>query len=167
MKALKIARKPSILDWLFSAGICLLGIFLLSIHHNQSGIKESELVIAEGIPSEVKLVTISTLRRGPMETLYFKIAGHSVQYDGADPHYRSVKSALEGGQPVKVWLCKSSSQLYKLTVGNQEILSYNDTEKENKRLDKTSPILPWAIILLGVLACGINWKQLQNFKSRH
>lgn len=174
MKALKTAHKPSIIEWLIPIGLLLAGVFLLLKMPQWSGIKESELIIAEGIPSEVKLITISSGMKGKSETLEFKVAGHSLQYATGDLHYNDVKSVLATQEPVKAWLFQHPAlfrigefaQLYQLTVGGRKILSYDETESQNEASDKQRPILPLALIGLALFALFIIWTQLQNFNSK-
>lgn len=172
MQASRKARKPSLFEWVFAVLIILFGIFLIS--GDRKPLEENELVLVEGIPTEAKLITVSSLKTENTEIVDFKIAGHHIQYASDDPDFEKVKAILQTAHPVKAWLDTRPvlipiggqfDFLYKLQCDTQEILGYQRMRQKRDQSKNAIPIVGWAIILLGVFAMFVSWKNSRDSKK--
>lgn len=101
-------------------------------------VSENELTLVEGTPSNVK-VWARRKRAGSIECMKFSVGGYETYISEYHPKYEAVRSAVQGGGPLKVWLetkqkyTDNERPLYKLMAGSRMIVTHDDTAQEKSQ----------------------------------
>jgi hypothetical protein len=172
IKALKKSRQPSIFEWLFCGAMVAFGVYCLLNVTPWEETKESDLLAAQGMPSQAKMTTVRGRYGQQTYVLDCKVGDYHAHYASGDPHASEVQSALQSGRPVKAWFAKrhtlfggDSLQLCKLNDGSRDILATSETDAANQEIHKHAGIVFWVIIALGGFGLMTCWQQQQNFAA--
>ena|SRR5205809_2079113 len=154
--AMRPPRKPSALEWLVCVGVFLGGAAFLWLDLSgraRGSTPENELAVAEAVATNVT----ESMVRG-IHYLKFTVAGYAIEYDGAQPQYQEVRSAVQSGRPIRVWVSKKnealipigqSVRLYKLHVGNRPVLTYSEVVAYRAKQASAVPIVAGALMAVG------------------
>src|SRR5262249_2010291 len=149
----------SVTDWLVCTAILLVGLFLagLYIHIRLQGMTtEDELTLVEGIPGDV---TITEQPQGVPSGVEFDLAGYSAQYSSDGPRFEEGLATVQSGQPLRMWVSTRQEAivrhegrvpLYKLTVGNRVVLTYDEVIAHEWEGPKAVLIVGVAISVVGI-----------------
>jgi hypothetical protein len=108
--------------------------------------------------------------------LSFSVAGHSIEYDGAMPRYQEIRSALQSGRPIRVWVSPAPEApipignhvtLYQLTIDDKPVLTYAETVAHSAKAAPAGPLVGAAIIALGALvtcSCLVKQRRYEAWK---
>jgi hypothetical protein len=158
-----IRRKPSALEWLVCGAGMLLGVGILGIYASgrlAGSTPENQLTRAEGVPSDVKLTQLSGRYGAKTSILTFTIAGYRTEYASDQPGYQAVFSAIKSAKPLCVWVStrqetlfprQGLSPLYKLSVGNEPVLTFAEVSAHHSKGARALPIIGSALLGLGSL----------------
>jgi hypothetical protein len=162
-------RKPSVLNWLVCVGVFAGGAALLGLHltsRTRSSTPEKELIVAEAIASSVS----EHMFRGN-HYLKFTVGRYAIEYDGAQPHYDDLRSAVQSGRPVRVWVSARNEApipigktvtLYKLQLGDTLLLSYAETAAYRAKQEYAVPIVGGVLAAMGAfftLGCAFTHRR--------
>jgi hypothetical protein len=150
------ARKPSALEWLVCVGAFLGGAAFLWLDlsgRTRGSTPENELAVAEAVAANVS----ESMVRG-IHYLKFTVVGYAIEYDGAQPQYQEVRSAVQSGRPIRVWVSKRneapipighSVTLYKLHARNRPVLTYSEVAAYRAKQEYAVPIVGGVLMALG------------------
>jgi hypothetical protein len=138
---------------------------------------ERELTLVEGVPRDVSLEWTGSARRGGsgQDQLKFRVGQYLMQIrmnkygENALP---AIRAAARSGAPVKIWVNAKTvvghlmygrdfAELYQLAVGNDQIITYQDTVAKFKKSNEDSTPLALVFIILG-LSLAL-WLKLTKF----
>jgi hypothetical protein len=165
-------RKPSALEWLLCVGAFLGGAAFLWLDlsgRTRGSTPENELAVAEAVATNVS----ESMVRG-IHYLKFTVAGYAIEYDGAQPQYQEVRSAVQSGLPIRAWVSKRneapipighSVTLYKLHARNRPVLTYSEVAAYRAKQQHAVPIIGGVLMALGGLCTlGLAYTQRRYAK---
>jgi len=150
-------RNPNAADWMCCIGALSFGIYLLGFfefHRRHGTTPENELTLVEGVPRDV---TVSGSRGAKTEIITFAVDRYHTEYRGNRPKYREVHSAIDSGERLTVWISTKRETilprqdwvpLYKLSVGDRQILTYDEVVAANE--EGLSSIAIGASVFIGI-----------------
>jgi len=122
-------------------------------------IAENELTLLEGIPRDVSIVEGRRI-----QVLHFSVAGQPMEYSNHDPNFAEVKSIISDGDSLRVSGAMRITlfgqqtdyfEIYKISVGDNAILSYADTVSYNAGRARASLIVGCFILAISLFViCG-------------
>jgi len=144
---MRTPRKPSAVEWSVCIGAFVAGAGLVWLYFSdRSGgnTPEKQLVSVEGVASNVTEYTL----RG--HHLNFTVGPYAIEYDGAQPKYQDVRSAVQSRRPIRVSVAKGrSATLYKLNLGAKEVLTYSESANYLANQAFAVPIVGGILMALG------------------
>jgi len=130
---------------------------------------ENELAVAEAVATNVS----ESMARG-VHHLKFSVAGRAIEYDGAQPHYPEVRSAVQSDRAVRVWVSKKneapiplgqSVTLYKMHAGNRPVLNYAEVAAHRAKQGYAVPIVGGVLLAFsGLCTVGCVYTQGRHAK---
>ena len=132
----------------------------MSFHPLRTLPPEDDLVLAEGVPTDIK---DEDWRAGDMpgrRTVMFAVAGQRVFYDDGAPKYDEVLKAARAARPLQVWFSAQEwasfnsgprcYRVYKLNIEEAPVLTYQDHQRDKAYSRKFSFVYGVAILIVAL-----------------
>jgi hypothetical protein len=165
-------RPPGIFTWAFCIGVLLFGVgaLCLYVHIRTIGIApESQLTLVEGVPSDAQLSTFHGRYGAKTDTLRFKVGGYLAVYSSDDPKFNDVLEVVKARDRVRAWVSTRRETLlpregwvplYKLSRGDEEILTYSDVVDHEMKQSQ-------AALIVGGFTFGVGaWAVFGCYRQR-
>jgi hypothetical protein len=130
--------------------------------------RESELIAASGVPTEVQEREHHGRYDRVTRTVTFRLDGHPAKYSDHSPHYDEIAGILRVNQPVKAWLSPRSESVfpvtefvpvYKFERDGNVILTYPEEVEDAQFLVRFTIILGAAFVLIGIWSFSmVRWQ---------
>src|SRR5262245_28385540 len=122
-------RRTKLYDWIGCAAILVLGIWLIGQYWSiklHGTTAETDLTLAEGVPTDVRESRSQTQGGFTTDYLYFTVAGYETSYSRDMPKYAEIRRAVKNGQELRAWVSTKQETavprsgpvpLYKVSIG--------------------------------------------------
>ena len=165
--AMTARKRVRTVDWLVSAVIFLLGLFFLSVGEfgrRYGTTPESQLIVVSG-PAD----SATRSRGSGTDYLRFRVSGYAVDYSSDQRGFGRVLQAIEQGEALTIGLSTKRETLfrrsgwfplYTLSVGGQQLWTYQDTVTHGYRGSNAPFILAAFLLALG------GWALISCYRQR-
>ncbi len=130
MKIFQIYKLKTLMKIIFFVSI---GIFLLQGSLTTKVTSESDLKVFQGIPSRIHETTKEFEKKEPVTTIDFHVGELHTQWTSENIKYQDVFAAVKSKKPIEIGAEMDKSKpdnfghIYKLSVENKPVLTYDDT----------------------------------------
>ncbi|MCW1884735.1 hypothetical protein OKA04_08345 [Luteolibacter flavescens] len=149
-------------DWLFCGAMFLFAVGGLSLgefNRRHGATREAELTEVSGLASDAEVSTVKGEYGARTKFLKFTVEGFRMTYPDDKPGYDRVFAAVESGTPVTVKVSTKRETvfprdgwvpIYALTIGDDVVLTYQQTIAEKRGSSKAMHIFGGVLTVIAV-----------------